>query len=85
MGVGGECDAPATLLSGMIRYPLYRRVGWPQDSPRKCPDQIWGPGTGGFFPGKSGGALKSPTHLHLTAGLEMSGAVLVFPQYAFMV
>jgi hypothetical protein len=30
MGVGGQRHAPATLLPGMTRYPLYRRLGWPQ-------------------------------------------------------
>jgi hypothetical protein len=27
MGVGGQRDAPAALPPGMIRYPLYRRLG----------------------------------------------------------
>jgi hypothetical protein len=30
MGVGGQRHAPATLLSGMTRYPLYTRLGRPQ-------------------------------------------------------
>jgi hypothetical protein len=30
MGVGGQRHAPATLSSGMTRYPLYRRLGKPQ-------------------------------------------------------
>jgi hypothetical protein len=30
MGVGGQRHAPAALLLGMIRYPLYRRLGGPQ-------------------------------------------------------
>jgi hypothetical protein len=29
-GVGGQRHAPATLPTGKIRYPLYRRLGWPQ-------------------------------------------------------
>jgi hypothetical protein len=31
MGVGGQRHAPAALLPGMTRYPLYSRLGWPQD------------------------------------------------------
>ena len=31
MGVGGQRHAPAALLPGKIRYPLYRRMGGPQD------------------------------------------------------
>jgi hypothetical protein len=31
MGVGGQRHAPAALLPGMTRYPLYRRLGSPQD------------------------------------------------------
>ena len=30
MGVGGQRHAPAALPPGMTRYPLYRRLGWPQ-------------------------------------------------------
>jgi hypothetical protein len=30
MGVDGQRHAPAALHSGMIRYPLYRRLGSPQ-------------------------------------------------------
>jgi hypothetical protein len=30
MGVGGQRQAPAALQPGMIRYPLYRRLGGPQ-------------------------------------------------------
>jgi hypothetical protein len=30
MGVGGQRHAPAALLPGMTRYPLYRRLGRPQ-------------------------------------------------------
>jgi hypothetical protein len=29
-GVGGQSHAPAVLPPGKIRYPLYRRLGWPQ-------------------------------------------------------
>ena len=29
-GGGGQCHAPATLLLGRTRYPLYRRLGGPQ-------------------------------------------------------
>ena len=30
MGVGGQHHTPAALPSGKTRYPLYRRLGWPQ-------------------------------------------------------
>ena len=30
MGVGGQRHAPAALTPGMIRYPLYRKLGRPQ-------------------------------------------------------
>jgi len=30
MGVGGKRHAPAALPPGKTRYPLYRRLGWPQ-------------------------------------------------------
>jgi hypothetical protein len=30
MGVGGQHHAPAALLPGMTRCPLYRRLVWPQ-------------------------------------------------------
>jgi hypothetical protein len=30
MGVGGQHHAPAALLPGKTRYPLYRRLGEPQ-------------------------------------------------------
>jgi hypothetical protein len=30
MGVGGQHHAPAALPPGMIRYPLYMRLGRPQ-------------------------------------------------------
>jgi hypothetical protein len=30
MGVGGQRHAPAVLLPGKTRYPLYRRLGGPQ-------------------------------------------------------
>ena len=30
MGVGGQRHAPAALLPGKTRYPLYRRLGGPQ-------------------------------------------------------
>jgi hypothetical protein len=30
-GVGGQCHAPAALPPGNTRYPLYRRVGGPQN------------------------------------------------------
>jgi len=30
MGVGGQCNAPATLPPGRIWYPLYIRLGRPQ-------------------------------------------------------
>ena len=30
MGVGGHRHAPAALLPGKTRYPLYRRLGGPQ-------------------------------------------------------
>jgi len=30
MGVGGQRHAPATLLLGKSRYPLYTRLGGPQ-------------------------------------------------------
>jgi len=30
-GVGGKCHAPAALPPGKTRYPLYRRLGGPQD------------------------------------------------------
>ena len=30
MGMGGQHHAPAALPPGKIRYPLYRRLGWPQ-------------------------------------------------------
>jgi len=30
MRVGGQRHAPATLTSGMTRYPFYRRLGGPQ-------------------------------------------------------
>jgi hypothetical protein len=33
-GVGGQCDAPATLPLGKTRYPLYRRLSVPQGRPR---------------------------------------------------
>ena len=29
--VGGQRHAPAALSPGKTRYPLYRRLGWPQD------------------------------------------------------
>jgi hypothetical protein len=31
MKVGGQGHAPAALLSGKTQYPLYRRLGGPQD------------------------------------------------------
>jgi len=31
MGVGGQRRAPAALTPGKTRYPLYRRLGGPQD------------------------------------------------------
>jgi hypothetical protein len=31
MRVGGQRHAPAALLPGMTRFPLYRRLGRPQD------------------------------------------------------
>jgi len=31
MGVGGQRHAPAALPTGMIRYPLYRRLGGAQN------------------------------------------------------
>ena len=31
MRVGGQCHAPASLPPGKTRYPLYRRLGGPQD------------------------------------------------------
>jgi hypothetical protein len=31
MGLGGERQAPAVLSPGMTRYPLYRRLGGPQE------------------------------------------------------
>jgi hypothetical protein len=31
MGVGGQLHAPAALPPGKTRYPLYRRLGRPQD------------------------------------------------------
>ena len=31
MGVGGQRHAPAALPPGKTRYPLYRRLGGPQD------------------------------------------------------
>ena len=31
MGVGGKCHALAALPPGKTRYPLYRRLGGPQD------------------------------------------------------
>ena len=31
MGVGGQHHAPAALPPGKTRYPLYRRLGEPQD------------------------------------------------------
>ena len=31
MGVGGQRHAPAALPPGKTRYPLYRRLGAPQD------------------------------------------------------
>ena len=30
MGVGGQRHAPAALVPGKTRYPLYRRLGGPQ-------------------------------------------------------
>ena len=30
MEVGGQRHAPAALTPGKTRYPLYRRLGWPQ-------------------------------------------------------
>jgi hypothetical protein len=30
MGVGGQRHAPAALIPGMTRYPLYRRLDGPQ-------------------------------------------------------
>ena len=30
MGVGGQRHAPAALLPGKTRYPLYRKLGGPQ-------------------------------------------------------
>jgi len=35
MGVGGQHHAPAALPAGKNRYPLYRRLGWPQDRSRQ--------------------------------------------------
>ena len=32
-GVSGQRHVPAALLPGMIRFPLYRRLGGPQDRP----------------------------------------------------
>jgi hypothetical protein len=32
MEVGGQLHVPAALPPGMTRYPLYRRLGWPQGS-----------------------------------------------------
>ena len=31
MGVGDQHHAPAALPQGKVRYPLYRRLGGPQD------------------------------------------------------
>ena len=31
MGVGGQCHTLAALPPGKTRYPLYRRLGGPQD------------------------------------------------------
>jgi len=31
MGVGGQRHAPTALPPGKTRYPLYRRLGGPQD------------------------------------------------------
>ena len=36
MGVGGQRHAPATLPPGKTRYPLYRRLGGPQDGLDEC-------------------------------------------------
>jgi hypothetical protein len=85
MGVGGECDALATLLLGMTWYPLYRKEGGlapglVSKMSRSSGAQVQEP-----FPGKSDWTLKLSFHLYLTPGLEMNGAVLVFPQYAVMV
>jgi len=30
MGVDGQCHTLAALPPGKTRYPLYRRLGWPQ-------------------------------------------------------
>ena len=31
VGVSGQCHGPAALPQGKTRYPLYRRLGGPQD------------------------------------------------------
>jgi hypothetical protein len=36
MGVGGKRHAPAALLPGKTRYPLYGRLGGPQGRSRGC-------------------------------------------------
>ena len=33
MGIGDQRHAPAALPPGKTRYPLYRRLGWPQGRP----------------------------------------------------
>jgi hypothetical protein len=50
MGVGGQGHAPAALSPGMIRYPMYRRLGGP-------PGSVWA-GAENLVPT----GIRSPDH-----------------------
>jgi hypothetical protein len=57
---------------------------------QKSPDQLWGAhracysaGDGVLPRGQSGRGVKLTIHLYLALRLRMSGAILVFPLYAF--
>jgi len=44
MGLGGQCHAPAALLLGKTRYPLYWRLGGPQGRPGRVQKILPQPG-----------------------------------------
>ena len=45
MEVGGQCHAKATLPAKVTRYPLYRRLGGPQDQRKISPPPVFDPRT----------------------------------------
>jgi hypothetical protein len=47
MGVGGQRHAPAAITPGKTRYPLYRRLGRPQNQPGRVRKTSPPPG---FYP-----------------------------------